>query len=436
MGRAKHRHLLEDPDIRRWYNNLTRGSIVTAEERLRRLGRFCQATEHTPHSLIELKRSSPDDFDRFILDFVDSSLEKGEKPAQVRNNLATIKSWLSHFGLTYDRKIKLPTSDYPDEIIPTKKEFALILRHCDPRSRAIASLMGFSGLRPQSISNYEGTDGLRLKDLPELSIEDGEVRIEKVPMKIVVRRTLSKTKHQYFSFLPKEGCQYLKEYLETRLRNGEELTSESGVIGHLRPSKLDFLRTTKLSWEVKLVIKKTGFTWRPYILRSYCGTAFDIGEARGLISHPWRQFFMGHKGDIEARYSTAKGRLPEEVIEEMRAAYERCEPLLSTVVEELDQKSLVNEAKIEALKSLAKAMGLDLIEAKVRKERDLDRDLTHDETIELFEVEMKKLREPGPDPQMIVDEEDLENHLSHGWEFVSVLPSGKILIKKTESLVR
>ncbi len=41
------------------------------------------------------------------------------------------------------------------------------------------------------------------------------------------------------------------------------------------------------------------------------------------------------------------------------------------------------------------------------------------------EVEMKKLREE-PNLQQIVDEGDLENHLSHGWEFVSTLPSGKI----------
>jgi len=27
---------------------------------------------------------------------------------------------------------------------------------------------------------------------------------------------------------------------------------------------------------------------------------------------------MGHKGDIEARYTTNKGRLPEDVVEDMR----------------------------------------------------------------------------------------------------------------------
>jgi hypothetical protein len=48
---------------------------------------------------------------------------------------------------------------------------------------------------------------------------------------VVVRKTLSKARHQYITFLPQEGCQYLKEYLELRLRQGEELSPESAVVG-------------------------------------------------------------------------------------------------------------------------------------------------------------------------------------------------------------
>lgn len=428
--KPRHKHLLEDPDIRRWYNNVARGSVITADEKLRRIGRFCEATSHTPQSLIEFKKETPDDFDVFIMDFVDDCFAKGFKPSYVRNLLVGVKSWLGHFGLSIDRKIKLPVADYVEETVPTKEEFSQILRHCNPRARVVASLMGFAGLRPQSISNYEGTDGLRLKDLPDLKIEGDKVIIEDTPMRIIVRRTLSKARHQYMTFLIQEGSQYLIEYLESRLRDGEQLSPDSAVIGHYRPGTLDFLRTTKLAWEVKKAIKEAGFSWRPYILRSYCATSLDIAEARGLISHPWRQFFMGHKGDMEARYSTNKGRLPPDLIDEMRATFQRCEPFLSTAVIQMDETSVVKEAKIEAIKSLAKSLlDIDLTDVKIKKERELDRDLSQDETIELFEVEMKKLREE-PNLQQIVDEEDLPNHLNHGWEFVSTLPSGKILVRR------
>jgi len=54
-------------------------------------------------------------------------------------------------------------------------------------------------------------------------------------------------------------------------------------------------------------------------MRVYFASAMDIAESKGLIFHSWRAFFMGHKGDIEARYSTNK-RLPPDVIEQMREA--------------------------------------------------------------------------------------------------------------------
>jgi len=50
------------------------------------------------------------------------------------------------------------------------------------------------------------------------------------------------------------------------------------------------------------------------------------------------------------------------------------------------------------------------------------------EEIELFEDEMKKMRES--DPQIMVREEELEGYLADGWQFVSVLPSQRTLIKK------
>ena len=40
------------------------------------------------------------------------------------------------------------------------------------------------------------------------------------------------------------------------------------------------------------------------------------------------------------------------------------------------------------------------------------------------------MREQEKDPQIIVGEEELENHLAEGWQFVSVLPSQRILIRK------
>ena len=422
--KSRHKHLLkEDQDVRRWYDNLSRGSVITAEERLRRLGRFCQATGLDPKGIVEKKRKSPEGFDDFIMDYVNQSLEKGDKPAQVRNNLITIKSWLGHFGLKIDKKIKLPASDYVDEVVPTKEQLAQIFRHCDPRARTIAALMAFSGLRPESLGNYLGADGLRLGDLRELEIkEKGVVEFTKVPTIVTVRKTLSKARHQYFSFLPEEGCQFLKEYLETRMRNGEKLDAESPVITHVREgSRLACLRTTKLAWEVKLAMKRAGFTWRPYVLRSYCDTAFDIAESKGFISHPWRQFFMGHKGDIEARYSTNKGRLPPDMIEEMRGSYKKCESLLQTAHSGSEDQRIKDAFKEQFL--LVAGFKQEEIE-----KMNLD-DMTNEKLQEIVRQRLLGSMVNNGNHQRVIPVGEVERYVANGWEFVAALPNDRAVLK-------
>jgi hypothetical protein len=71
-----------------------------------------------------------------------------------------------------------------------------------------------------------------------------------------------------------------------------------------------------------------------------------------------------------------------------------------------------------------------LLEVKVAKDRAVGRELDRDEEIELFENEIRKMREGEDDPQILVREEELESYLNDGWEFVSVRPSQLMLIRK------
>ncbi len=70
------------------------------------------------------------------------------------------------------------------------------------------------------------------------------------------------------------------------------------------------------------------FAWRPYILRAYFDTQLLIAESKGRIAHDFRVFFMGHKGSMEARYTTNKGVLPEMLAAEMRESFARSEEFL------------------------------------------------------------------------------------------------------------
>jgi hypothetical protein len=103
------------------------------------------------------------------------------------------------------RKIKITNSTatptIENEQVPSQNELARIFRASPSRVKIAASLIAFADLRPQTLGNHNGRDGLMLKDLPEVRIENDEVKFEKSPTLIVVRPTLSKAKHKYFTFL-------------------------------------------------------------------------------------------------------------------------------------------------------------------------------------------------------------------------------------------
>ncbi|MBI2184979.1 MAG: site-specific integrase [Thaumarchaeota archaeon] len=301
---------------------------------MKRLKAFCTWSKLSPQEIVSRANSSIDDFQHRVEDYVSYLEGSGKSPAYVGNLLKPIRSWLDYKHAPKLAKIKItgsgtnPTT--ADERVPSQEELARILRFLDPRGRTSAALIAFTGNRIEVLGNYDGTDGLVLGDLPELSIKDKEVVFETIPTMIVVRPSLSKAGHRYFTFLSSEGCRYVKEYLEGRLSGGEALDAKSTLISAYRSYRNRFLYATKVGGHIRTGIRAAGFGWRPYVLKAYADTAFDIAESKGLITHAWRQFFMGHKGDIEARYSTNKGRLPPNMVQEMRDVYKRCEPFMST----------------------------------------------------------------------------------------------------------
>ena len=433
--RAKYAYLLEDKDVRRWFDNLAAKSLLTATVYLRNLGLYCELNKTDPKSILKVAGTKA--FRDGFTDFVRKLEREGKAGSYIARFKKTLNSWLAYNGVNVKLKVNVRgESDAPTiagERVPSKEELDRILRMATPRARVSIALMAFSGLRPQTLGNYDGTDGVRLGDFPEAEIRQDGVEFAKVPTMLIVRKRLSKARHQYFTFVPQQTITYIQEYLEDRIKQGEKLTKDSPILGFdpRGVKKNRFLRTTLVTRDIREAILRAGFGWRPYVLRAYCDTNMIIAESKGKISHPYLQFIMGHKGDIEARYSTNKGVLPPNMIEDMRKAYKECEPFLSTATQPLEQASIVKEAKIEALKSMAKSLlGIDLVDVKVAREKQLGRELNKDEELEIYEKELKKLREGKHNPQRIIHEKELEKYLAQGWQFVSILPSQKILIKK------
>ena len=422
--RKSYRALLSDADVLRWYQNVQRGSEVTADVYLRRLGHFCTTNHLEPASLPRLNEKALSDI---LLDNVTRLEKEGHAGSYIKSIMKAVKSWLKHNHITLTSTIKIKDEDstptLQEERVPTPVELGNILRSGPPDARVAASLMAFSGLRPEVLGNYRGTDGLRVGDLPELTINDekGSVEFKATPAFIVVRESLSKAGHQYLTFLADEACLYLKEYLQARMREGERLTASSAV---LKPRYADkaFIRSSNVSDKVRGAIRAAGFQWRPYVLRCFFDTRLLLAESNRLIIRDYRVFWMGHKGDIEQLYTLNKHVLPADLIEEMRETYMKSQQLLQTV--EASGKH-EEDVKLAFKKEL-------LLIAGYRQEEfaslDIDQ-MPDDEIHRRCRERLLGILANNGSRQRVISLRQVERYLAEGWEYVDRLPNHRAIVR-------
>lgn len=250
-----------------------------------------------------------------ILNLVSEMELKAYAGSYVHSIIKVLKSWLAFKQRSITAGVKISgvqeTPTLRNEKSPSREELRAIFRSGDKRARVAMVLMAHSGVRPGTLG-YFGKDGLTIGDLVGMTIQDEHVNFVKKPAMIVVRSTISKAGHQYFTFLSEEGCEYLKEYIEERVRLREKLTGNSPLMAQeWGRGKPRFVTTKVISKSIRDSLRKAGFAWRPYVLRTYFDTQLLLAESKGAIVRDYRTFFMGHKGDIENRYTTNRQKLPE-----------------------------------------------------------------------------------------------------------------------------
>ncbi|MDV3277590.1 MAG: hypothetical protein LYZ69_03885 [Nitrososphaerales archaeon] len=423
---AKYRDLLDgDEDVKRWHDNLAANSPITAEVYLRTLGLYCGLAHTAPKQILKdaPKKKFRDDF----TDFVREMERKGKAGSYIIRFKKVILSWLSYNNLDVKLKVnikgKSETPTIANERVPSKEELAKILRMGSRRCRVSVALMALSGLRPESLGNFTGTDGMRLGDFKEAKIISDGIAFVKVPSMLTVRNPLSKARHQYFTFVGNETITYIQEYLHERTKQGEKLMADSPLLAFdpRGVKKNAFLRTSLVTRDIKEAIVKSGFSWRPYVLRAYCDTGMIIAESKGLISHPYLQFLMGHKGDIEARYSTNKGRLSPTMIEEMREAYKKCEPVLSTRAESATEEQVKRAFKEQFL--LMSGYSKEDME-----KMDLD-DLSNEELQNIVRQKLLGMMTNNGSRQKVIPLGEVKSYIGQGYEYVAPLPDGEAIVR-------
>ena len=150
----KYQHLLENQDIRRWYDNLARGSQSTADVRLRGLGRFCEYASLSPMQLLS---KTEKDISDLLMDYVSELEKNGKAGSYIDSCLKPVRSWLKYNSIILTRPIKVKNAKIPTTLngqrTPSQEQLRSILLAGTMASRVCISLVSMSGLRLEVSGN-------------------------------------------------------------------------------------------------------------------------------------------------------------------------------------------------------------------------------------------------------------------------------------------
>lgn len=454
MVRYNYKELLDkDPNFKKWYENIRRGSPASADGKLRRVGYVCRVFCTCGHAQEEhekgCKKCSCKGFANvttkkmavmnakkgvsLILDVISKLESEGKEGEYIKDYVKALKSWFEWNATHITQKIKVPrpsgNSKKSLEQSPTPDQFRRVLNTSDPKEKVECTAVGYSGLRIETLGDYLGKDGLKVKDLPEMEVDNKakSVEFKKIPTMVVVRPNLSKAGHQYFTFAPDEECEYLKDLLERRMRNGEELAPDSPIVVSLRyhdAMQNEHIRTGNISDSMRVPIREAGFDWRPYILRSYFDTRMMMAEADGLIIRDWRVFWMGHKGDIEHVYTLNK-KLPDDLVEKMREAFARAAG--KYVVTSIRREGVSQDAmKAQFNRQILEVWGYSTQELDTMGDLST---LSPADVNKLIQEKSKRALGLNGNNQKVVPIAEVKEWITQGWEYVTNLPTDEAVIR-------
>ncbi|MDH2908213.1 MAG: hypothetical protein PXX83_08985, partial [Candidatus Nitrosotalea sp.] len=130
-------------------------------------------------------------------------------------------------------------------------------------------------------------------------------------------------------------------------------------------------------------------------------------------------------------YTTNKGRLTTELVEDMRRAFAQSEQFLCTDLN-VDAVQDKKQMLLEMWKEQATLYGIDPLKIKIEKQRN-DGPVPVENKIEAIKIaiqESMKEKESERYDSLLVDEDDLVLYVKKGWDVVKELSSGRILISK------
>jgi site-specific recombinase XerD len=388
---------------------------------------LCEFAGKNPDELVRL---SPKEASRLVQDYVDSLADKGYSIRYVNVCLAFLRTFFKVNGFKGPKALEVERHYQPScyrkrrEYVPTSAEIHdMALASGSLRNKALILALYTSGLRNSTLR------ALLYRDVKE-ELEKG-MEVVKLPVYPEMKRVdvgACKGNIPYYTFISKEATEALREYLDERKRVHGSIENEEPLFAsESKNVPLVIRRRTpvmKKSLEaiVKRAARKAGIKrWRevyPHCLRK----AFESALRNAGLDLKDQEFLMGHilPGTQDPYYDYTK-------VEGLRKKYMQVNffPQRAYPTEELRKKQVLDTARL-----------LGFPEEKIKRvEEALAKYTTVDEAIEeirKLSLQGYKMKEnPNSDPKKIIGETELEDYLFKGWDVQTVLPSGKILIKKS-----
>jgi len=107
--KAGWKQLVEDyPEFNRWYQNLARNSITTAQEISRIINRYLKHHNLTPTELVENAKQDRRSVEDQLLDYVNYQHSLDRSPGYISNYVKAVKkSWLQFNDINLVRRINV-----------------------------------------------------------------------------------------------------------------------------------------------------------------------------------------------------------------------------------------------------------------------------------------------------------------------------------------
>jgi len=300
----------------------------------------------------KLSQIEPKKLQEMIEDYVMYDKSRNKSASYISGKVSALKLFFSMNDVTLNwvkiRKM-LPEKTKPsgDTAYSTEQVQVLLKNTAYPEYKALIHFMSASGVR---VGCFEE---LKIKDLTDMGNSCKCVKV------------YADTRHEYFTFIHYEAVQALNEYLDSRKRNGENITDDSWVFCSPYDCAKPFLSmtiTSTLGRYVKKFIGREKSKSGRYSIMSCHGLRkrFDtVLKLNRMVNISLAERLMGHSKTIPLDNSYFKP-----VIEQLFDEYQKSIPEL-IISESERQKIIIENQKRKISKLESKDLEIEKLKTRL-----------------------------------------------------------------------